>query len=61
MLNEHAIVFAKERISETVDAGCIGVIVYIYDNDTYEVEFFDNNNSTIDIFTVLEHQIQEKL
>jgi hypothetical protein len=59
MLSEHTVVLANEKINEKIDKGCLGVIVYVYGNDVYEVEFFDENKRTIDLCTVFEYQIQE--
>ena len=59
MLREHTIIFSINKISEIVDKGCLGVIVYVYDDENFEVEFFDNNDRTISINTVSKCQIQE--
>ena len=36
---------------ENIKAGTQGVIVYEYDGTAFEVEFFDENNNTIDVVT----------
>jgi len=43
-----------------VKAGTQGTIVLVYPGspDSYEVEFFDNNNQTIAVKTVSERQIR---
>jgi hypothetical protein len=59
MYSEHTVVCATEKINEIVDKGCLGVIVYIFNNNLYEVEFFDNNKNTISVDTVSNSQIHE--
>ncbi|MBP7176023.1 MAG: DUF4926 domain-containing protein [Thermoclostridium sp.] len=58
---ELAIVYAKEKINEIVDGGCLGTIVFVYGNDAYEVEFVDEHYQTIDLCTVQGNQIQGEL
>ena len=36
---------------DNIKANTIGVIVYEYDGAAFEVEFFDENNNTIDVVT----------
>lgn len=59
MFCEHTVVSATEKINDVVDKGCLGVIVYIYNIDLFEVEFFDDNKNTISIDTVTRNQIHE--
>lgn len=58
MLSEHAVVYAKDKINEMINKGCIGVIVNVCDADTYLVEFFDSNMRTIDLCFVSKDQIE---
>jgi hypothetical protein len=58
MLSEHAVVYANEKINETIRKGCLGTIVYVYNTDTYEVEFVDDNKCTIGLYTVTKDQIE---
>lgn len=60
MYEEHQIIKAKKDITHKIKAGSIGVIVYKYTEDVYEVEFFDNNNETIDVITVNKDNITKK-
>lgn len=59
MLSEHTIVYSKEKIDEKIDKGCLGVIVYVYDTNVYEVEFVDNNKRTIGLYTVSRDKLEE--
>jgi|BioPla2DNA2_1021312.scaffolds.fasta_scaffold38670_2 intein/homing endonuclease len=59
MLSEHSVIIATEKINENVDKGCRGVIVYMYNNGIFEVEFFDDNRRTISVNTVSRNQISE--
>lgn len=59
MLSEHAVVFAKGKINEMINKGCIGVIVNVCDADVYLVEFFDSNMRTIDLYFVSKDQVEE--
>ena len=61
MLKEHTIVYSKEKLDEKIDKGCEGVIVYVYNTDVYEVEFFDSKKSTIGLYTVSRDKIEEVL
>ncbi len=58
MLSEHAVVYSKERLDEKVDKGCEGTIVFVYDTNVFEVEFFDNKNCTIGLYTVSQDKIE---
>lgn len=59
MFKEYMLVTATEKISELVNTGCFGTIVYKYNSDIFEVEFFDDTINTISIETVSKNQIQE--
>ena len=59
MLSEHAVVYSKERLDEKVDKGCEGTIVFVLDTNVYIVEFIDDNNRTIGLYTVYGDQIEE--
>ena len=59
MLIEYSVVYSKERLDEKVDKGCEGTIVFVHDTNVFEVEFFDNNNRTIGLYTVCGDQIEE--
>ncbi len=59
MLSEHAVVYSKEIINETIKKGCLGTIVYVYNTDMYEVEFVDDDKCTIGLCTVTKDQIKE--
>lgn len=37
---------------ENLEIGTKGTIVYKYDEKNFEVEFFDNQNNTIGVFTI---------
>lgn len=60
MYDLHAIVNAKRKLSENVLSGCVGCIVFVFEkpSEAYLVEFFDNNNDTIDILTVMPDDIE---
>ncbi|MCL2083435.1 MAG: DUF4926 domain-containing protein [Oscillospiraceae bacterium] len=62
MFEEYASVQATKDLSDNVIAGCIGVIVFIYNDPrlAYEVEFFDDKNNTIDVLTVEPDDIELK-
>lgn len=60
MFKEYMLVTATEKINELVNKGCLGTIVFKYNCDIFEVEFFDDNKNTISIETVSKNQIQEK-
>lgn len=53
-MKEYDVVKAKRDLSTKVHKNCVGTIVMVYDNPrlAYEVEFFDENNETIDVITV---------
>ena len=49
---------ATEDITDKVKRGTSGAIVYIYaDGEAYEVEFFDDNDNTLDVLTVFDYQL----
>lgn len=62
MYDLHEGVKAKRKLSEDVLPGCVGCIVFIYEKPSlaYEVEFFDDNNDTIDLLTVMPDDIEPR-
>lgn len=54
VMKELDVVSACKDLSEKVKKGCIGTIVYVYENPNlaYEVEFFDDEYNTIELITV---------
>jgi hypothetical protein len=59
MFKEHMTVYAKEKIKDKIEIGCLGVIVHIYNPYLFEVEFFDKEMNTIDVVTISSKQIIE--
>lgn len=59
MMKELDVVSACKDLSKKVKKGCIGTIVYVYENPSlaYEVEFFDDENNTIELITVVKDDI----
>ena len=53
------VVFLKTDLGG-VKKGTKGVIVYVYDNDIYEAEFFDNEGNTISCCLVNADQLTKK-
>lgn len=51
-------VCAKKRLSNKVEEGVIGVVVHVYSQNVYEVEFMDENMNFIDLITVNEEEIE---
>jgi hypothetical protein len=47
-----SVVLKNDIGSEVVKIGMVGTIVYTYDDDIYEVEFFDSEKNTIGVETV---------
>ena len=60
-MKELDMVMAKKRLSNNVQRGCIGTIVFVYEDPTvaYEVEFFDQDGNTVELRTVTEKDISE--
>lgn len=50
---------ANKDLSKSVLKGCIGTIVMIYNKPrlAYEVEFFDNDDDTLELLTVEKEDI----
>lgn len=44
-------VLSTKDLSKEIKKGTHGTIVHVYDNNNFEVEFFDNNKDTIDVLT----------
>ncbi len=60
MFKEHTVVYAIQKINDKIDVGCEGTIVYVYSDDMFEVEFFDEKMNTIDVVTTSASQIAYK-
>lgn len=60
MYKEYEVVEARKDLSEDVKAGAKGTIVMVYTdpNLAYEVEFMDENGTTLGLFTVMEEDIK---
>lgn len=58
MFNEYDIVELVHSISDKLKNGTLGVIVIVYSEDKFEVEFFDNNKNTIEVRSVSANQIK---
>jgi len=43
---------------ENLEVGTKGCIVLKYNDDDYEVEFFDENDETIDVYTISKEYIK---
>lgn len=61
MFNEYDVVRSRKAINEKIDADYEGVIVMVLDAEkgVYEVEFFDENDVTIDVTEVTSEQIKK--
>lgn len=46
---------------EDLKKGTEGTIVYEHNQGFFEVEFFDNNNETIDVYTISEDNLDLKM
>ena len=56
MCKEYAVVVLRKTLPGTsVPVGAVGTVVLIHDAEgqAYEVEFFDGNDKTIDVCTVI--------
>ena len=62
MFEEHASVQATRDLSDNVLADCKGAVVFIHFGSSlaYEVEFFNDENDTIDVLTVKPDDIKLK-
>ncbi len=60
MYKEYEVVKSRRKLSEKVNEGCRGAIVFVYSEYPrgYEVEFFDSNHETLDVLTVEEKDIE---
>lgn len=60
MYEELQMVKATKNLSDKVNMGCIGTIVYVYfeGKGAYEVEFFNADYETLDVLTVGETDIE---
>lgn len=54
MIKEHSLVTSNKKLSPNVNAETVGVVLIIYTipRIAYEVEFFDDDNESIDVLTV---------
>ena len=52
MLSEYDVVLAKRNLSQLVHLGCKGAILICHGNDTYEVEFVDDDGDSLEVLTV---------
>lgn len=55
---EHDTVVSTEEI-KNIPVGTNGTIVHLYNDDVFEVEFFDNDHNTISVETVTKKQIKK--
>ena len=56
MFKEHDVVLLRKILpGMSVPVGAVGAVVFVHDADgqAYEVEFFDANDKTIDVCTVI--------
>lgn len=60
MYEELQVVKAAKKLSDKVEPGCIGTILYIYSGERrgYEVEFVNDDHETLDVLTVGEKDIE---
>ena len=60
-MKELDMVIAKKNLSNNVPYGCIGTIVFVYEDPSvaYEVEFCDQDGNTVELRTVTEEDISE--
>ena len=60
MFKEYDVVYANDDISELVKKNTVGVILMIFEGKPihYEVEFVDENKSTIDVLTVSQEKLR---
>lgn len=53
MFDMYDVVISKEKLSDNIPKGTLGTVLLVYGcNNEYEVEFVDDNLSTLDILTV---------
>jgi len=54
MFKEHDVVVLRKALPGTsVPVGTVGAVVFVNGAEAYEVEFFDANDKTIDVCTVI--------
>lgn len=60
MYKELQVVRATRQLSDNVEKGNEGTVVYVYENSScmYEVEFVDKEGQTMDVLTVKEEDIE---
>lgn len=60
VFNEYDVVKSTKNLTEKVLFGCRGTIVLIHNKPhlAYEVEFFDDENNTIELLTVQPEDIE---
>ena len=66
MIDEHDVVYALKNLSENVSMGCVGTVVFIYEDPdlVYEVEFFYDKNDmvyTSEVLMVFPDDIEKTL
>lgn len=59
MYDEYQIVKSVRELSRNVPKDCIGTIVFVHTGypQAYEVEFFDADDNTVEVLTVIEEDI----
>lgn len=57
--NEHDRVISIEQINDNIPVNTSGTIVHLYNNESFVVEFFDNDHNTISVETVTKKQIKK--
>lgn len=60
MYEELQVVRATKKLSDNVEIGCIGTVLYVYSGESrgYEVEFVNDDYETLDVLTVGEKDIE---
>ena len=57
MYKELQVVKAKKSLSPRILEGCLGTIVYVYSDNSYEVEFVDSEGDTLGVIYAEEKDI----
>jgi len=52
VMKEYSVVKAKNTLSNNVEAGTMGTIVFVFSSQDFEIEFVNENGLTLDILTV---------
>jgi hypothetical protein len=60
MFKKHMMVYANQKINNKINAGCAGTIVYVFRDDMFEVEFFDEKMNIMDLVSISGNQIVNK-